>query len=127
MIGCSPVSGAERQIRRLDLPDEAGFEPDVRLILVAGRVGVEGFRSVDDVIGLAELGVELFEDGVGEAGADVADGFKGLGGGVVAGEKEGAVDGGAFAFAIVGAEDDEVEGVADAGEVVFLDLHNDSF
>jgi hypothetical protein len=30
------------------------------------------------------LGVELFEDGFGEAGADVADGLVGIGCGVVA-------------------------------------------
>ena len=59
------------------------------------------------------------KESFGEAGADVADGFVGVGSGVVAGEDE---DGGAFAFAVVGAEDDEVEGVAYAGEVVFLDL-----
>lgn len=62
------------------------------------------------------------KESFGEAGADVADGFVGVGSGVVAGEEEGAEDGGAFAFAVVGAEDDEVEGVAYAGEVVFLDL-----
>ena len=123
MIGCGSVPGAERQIGRLDLPDEAGLEPDVRLILVAGRVGVEGFRSVDDVLGLAELGVELFEDGVRETGAYVADGLKGLGGGVVAGEKEGAVDGRTFASAVVGTKDDQIEGVTNTGEIVFLDLH----
>lgn len=109
ILGRGPVPGTERQIGGLDLPDEAGLEPDVRLVLVAGRVGVEGFRAVDGVLGLAELSVELFEDGVGEAGADVADGLERLGGGVVAGEEEGAVDGGALAFAVVRAEDDEVE------------------
>lgn len=66
--------------------------------------------------------MQVFEDLFREAGADVADGFVGIGGGVVAGEEEGAVDGGAFAFAKVGAEDDEVEGVAYAGEVIFFDL-----
>ena len=89
-------------------------------MLAAGGVGVEGLGAVDDNGG--ELVVELFEDLFGEAGADVADGFVGVGGSVVAGEEEGAVDRGAFAFAEVGAEDDEVEGVAYAGEVVFFDL-----
>ncbi len=36
--------------------------------------------------------MEFFENGFGEAGADVADGFVGVGCGVVAGEEEGAVD-----------------------------------
>ena len=85
-------------------------------------MGIEWFGTIDDVIRATKLRVELFEDDVREAGADVADGFKRLGGSVVAGEEEGAVDGGAFAFAVVGAENDEIEGVADAGKVVFLDL-----
>lgn len=58
----------------------------------------------------------------GEAGADIAYGLIGVIGGVVAGEQEGAKDRGAFAAAVVGAQDDEVEGIAEAGEVVFLDL-----
>ena len=85
-------------------------------------MGIKRFRAVNDIIRAAELCVELFEDDVGEAGADVADSFKGLGGGVVAGEKEGAVDGGSFAFAVISAQNDKIEGVANAGEVVFLDL-----
>ena len=85
-------------------------------------MGVEWFRAVDDIIRAAKLRVKLFEDGVREAGANVADGLEGLRGGVVASQQEGAVDGGTFALTVVGAEDDEVEGVAYAGEVVFLDL-----
>ena len=83
-------------------------------------MGVERFGAVDDQGG--EFGVESREQGFGEAGADVADGFVGVGGGVVAGEEEGAEYGSAFAFAVVGAEDDEVEGVAYAGKIVLLDL-----
>lgn len=40
----------------------------------------------------------------------------------MAGEEEGAVYGGTLAFAIVGTQDDKVEGVASTTEVVFLDL-----
>lgn len=72
-------------------------------MVVAGRVRVEGFRAVDDQRG--ELGVKGFEDGFGETGADVAYGFVGVGCAVVAGEEERAVDGSAFALAVVGAED----------------------
>ena len=46
-------------------------------------MGIERFGSIDRV--LFEEGVEFFEDGFGEAGADVADCFVGLLGGVVAG------------------------------------------
>lgn len=81
-------------------------------------MGVEGLGFVNDVGG--ELGMERLEDGFGEAGADVADGFEEFFCGVVASEKEGTVDGGALASAEVGAEHDEVKGVADAGEVVFF-------
>lgn len=69
-----------------------------------------------------EEGVEGVEVFVGEAGADVADGFVCLFGGVVAGEEVGAVFRGAFALAVVGAYYDEIEGVADAREVVFFDF-----
>ena len=62
------------------------------------------------------------EDCFRETRADVADCFVGVGCGVVAGEEEGAEDGGAFAAAVVGAQHDEVEGVAHAGEVIFFDL-----
>ena len=64
-------------------------------------MGVEGFGSVDDVI--LELGVEFLQNGLGEAGADVAHRLVLLGGSVVAGEQEGAVDGGALPSAKVGA------------------------
>ena len=64
-------------------------------------MGVEGLGAVDDDGG--ELGVQFFKNSFTEAGADVADGFVGVSCGVVAGEKEGTVDGGAFAFAVVSA------------------------
>lgn len=114
------VPRTQRQISRLDLPDEAGLEPDVRLVLGHGAVGVKGFRPIDGVLG--EQGVQFLEDDLGEAGADVADGLVGLRRRVVAGQQEGAVDGGALALAEVGAEHDEVERVADAAEVVLFDL-----
>lgn len=61
---------------------------------------VKWFGFVDDV--LDQFGVEFFQDGFREAGADVADCFIDLFGGVVAGEEEGAVDGRAFSLAEVG-------------------------
>ena len=83
---------------------------------------VEGLGTVDDQ--RLELGVQFFEDGFAESGADVADRFVGFGAWVEACEEEGSVDGGSFAFAVIGAEDDEVKGVAYAGEVIFFDLRN---
>jgi hypothetical protein len=53
-------------------------------------VGVEGLGTLDDDFG--ELRVEVLEDLLGEAGADVADCFVGVGEGVVAGEEECTVD-----------------------------------
>lgn len=81
---------------------------------------VEGFRAVDDERG--EGFVEREKESFAEARADVADCFIGVTCGVMASEEEGAEDGGAFTFAMVGAEDDEVETVAYAGEIVFFDL-----
>ena len=70
-------------------------------MLVARGVGVERLGAVD--YDFRQLRVEVLEDLLGEAGADVADGFVGFRGGAVGGEEEGAKDRGAFAFAVVGA------------------------
>lgn len=83
-------------------------------------MGVKRLGPVDGMCG--EQGVKFLEDGLGEAGADVADGLVALRRRVVAGEQEGAVDGGALALAEVSAQHDEVERVADAAEVVLFDL-----
>jgi hypothetical protein len=77
------IPRTQRQVGSLDFPDVARLEPDVWLVLVTRRVGVEGFRAINDDGG--ELGVEFFEDGFAEASADVADGFVGVGGGIMAG------------------------------------------
>ena len=114
------VPRAERQVGRLDLPDIARLEPDVGLVLPARAVRVEGLGAVDD--DLRERTVQLLEHGLAEARADVANCFVRVGAGIVAGQQKGAVDGRALALAVVGAEDDQVEGVANAGEVIFLDL-----
>jgi hypothetical protein len=63
-------------------------------------VGVEGFGALDG--DFTEVLVEFFEDGFGESGADVANCFVGVGGRIIASEKEGAVYGGAFSFPEVG-------------------------
>ena len=81
---------------------------------------VKGLRPLNGV--LRQLGVELFEDGLRKARADVAHRLVVLARGVVAREQEGAVHARALALAVVGADDDEVERVADAGEVVLFDL-----
>lgn len=47
--------------------------------------------------------MEFFKNGFAKASTDVADGFVGVSVAVVAGEEEGAVHGGAFAFAVIGA------------------------
>jgi len=83
-------------------------------------MGVEGLGAVDDDGG--ELGMQFFEDSFTEAGTDVANSFIGVICGVVACQQEGSVYGGAFAFAIVGTEDNEVEGVAYTREVVLFNL-----
>lgn len=75
-------------------------------MLPARGVRVEWLGAVDDDFG--QLGVQFFEDLLREAGADVADGFVGVVGRVVAREQERAVDGGSFSPAVVCAENDEV-------------------
>ena len=67
-----------------------------------------------------QLGVELFENGLGKASADVAHGFEDLLGGVVAAEEERTVDTRAFSLAEVSAQHDQVERVADSGKVVLF-------
>lgn len=57
-----------------------------------------------------------------EASTNVTDCFVGLGFGVVAGQKESTIHRCTFAFAVVGAENDKVEGVSDACKVIFFDL-----
>ncbi len=66
--------------------------------------------------------MQFFENSFGETRADVADGFVGIGRSVVAGEEKGSIHGCSFSFSVVGTKDNEVKGVADAGEVVFFDL-----
>lgn len=73
-------------------------------------MGVEGLGALDDDFG--ELGVEVLEDLLGESGADVADRFVRIGEGVVAGEKEGAVDRCTLALAVVRSQNDEIKRVA---------------
>lgn len=59
---------------------------------------------------------------VAEPGTDLADRLVALAVVVLAGEVEGAVDVETLALAVVCADDDQVERVADAGEVVLLQL-----
>ena len=93
------VPWAQCEIRCLHLPHVLAFKPDIWLVLVAGRVRVEWFGTVDDDGG--ELRVQFFQHRLGESGANVADGLVRLGGWVVAGEEESAVDGGTFATTVV--------------------------
>lgn len=58
-----------------------------------------------------------------EPGPDLADCLEFFGVGIVTGKQEGAVEVGPFAFAVVAAYYDEVERVADAGQVVLLELY----
>ena len=68
--------------------------------------------------------MEIAEHFFGETSANVTDCLVGFRVGVVAGEKEGTINGSALSFAVVGAEDDEVKGVAYACKVIFFDLKN---
>ena len=63
-----------------------------------------------------------FEDLFGETGSDLADRLELFGVGVEAREEERPVDVGSLAATVVGSDDDEVEGISDAGEVVLLEL-----
>lgn len=83
-------------------------------------MGVEGLRAIND--SGRELRMQFLENRFGKPCSDVADCLVGVGGAVVAGEQEGAVNRGAFAFAVVSAEDHEVEGVAYSRKIILLDL-----
>lgn len=64
----------------------------------------------------------LLEDFIREACPDLADRLVAFRFRVVARQKEGTVDIGALALAVVGADDDEVERVTDVVEVVLFEL-----
>lgn len=104
ITACSLIPWAQREIRSLYFPHKLRLEPHVRLVFRYSGVGVERFGSVDDERG--EGRVQFFEDGFGEPGADVADCFVSLLGGVVGGEEEGAVYGCSLSLSVVGAQDD---------------------
>lgn len=114
------VSRTQRQICRLDLPHISRLKPDIWLVLIGRRMGIEGFGAVDDDV--FELGEELFENRFREAGTDVTNSLVGFRGRVIAGEEEGSVDRGTFALAKVGAQNDKIQRVSYSGEVIFLDL-----
>jgi hypothetical protein len=42
------IPWTQRQVSSLDFPDVARLEPDIGLVLITRRVGVEGLRAVDD-------------------------------------------------------------------------------
>lgn len=111
------VDRTETEVRREHLPDDLGLEPDVGLR--AADLDVPARRG--HLEWLERRGVRL-ERLVAEPGADLADRLVLLRVGVVTREQERAVDVRALALAVVGAYDDEVERVADAREVVFLEL-----
>ena len=71
---------------------------------------VERLGSIDD--DGRELRMQFLENRFREACSDIADCFVSVGGTVVACEQKGAIDGCAFASAVVSAKDHEVEGVA---------------
>jgi hypothetical protein len=113
------VDRTQTQIRRQHLPHNLRFKPNIRLR--PSNLHLPLPRRPRQLQRLQHL-VMRREVGLGEAGTDLAAGLVGFGIGVVACEEEGAVEGSTLAFAKVGADDDEVEGVAHAGEVVFLEL-----
>ena len=80
---------------------------------------VEGEKGVDARLERVPVRLERL---VREARADLADHLVRAAVGVVAREVERAVDVGALALAVVAADDDEVERVADALQVVLLEL-----
>ena len=113
------IHRTETEVRREDLPHHLRLEPHVRLCAANLDVPprfhhLERFEGI--VVGLQRL--------LAEPGADLAYRLILLCVRVVAREQERAVDVRALALAEVRADDDKVERVADAGEVVFLELRN---
>lgn len=66
--------------------------------------------------------MEVFEDLLREASADVADCLVHVGRRVVAGQQECTINRCSFALAIVSAQDNQVKGVANAREIVLFNL-----
>ena len=108
------VDRRDRQIRCLDLPYHSGLEPHIRNTRLPVSIIGPGLR--DDV--RRELGSDALELLLAEPRPDFGDRLVRLGAGVVDRQEKGAKAPSALASAVPGAEDDDVEGVADAVEVV---------
>ena len=117
-VGASFVSRTKRQVRSLDLPHEARLEPHIWLVLGHRAVRIKRFRSVNGVV--LQLGMKLLEYGFRKPRADIADRFVRFIRRIVASQQESAVHGRPLALAKVCAEDDEIEGIADAGQIVLF-------
>lgn len=112
------INRTEGEVGSEDLPDDLGLEPDVGLCAADLDVAARPARELERV----QLVVELLQELLAEASADLADRLVVLAVGVVACEQERAVPVRALALAVVRADDDQVERVAYAGQVVLLQL-----
>src|SRR4029453_5035159 len=110
------VDGGQGQLGPEDLDHQAGLEPDV-----GDHAGVDPGRRVGAGQGGQPPG-EGGQLGVAEPGAALADGAEQVGLGVVGGQQQGPVDAAAAAPAGQGADHDQVQGVAELGAVVALEL-----
>lgn len=118
---CCSIHRAQTQIGRKDLPDDLGLEPHVRfcapgLDVTPHRLNLERFERF----------IELREHFLGETRTDLADRLKVLRVRVVACQEECAVYCCPLALAMICANDDEIERVADTCQVVLLELHTAS-
>jgi hypothetical protein len=111
------VDRAQTQVRRENLPYDLGLEPHV-----GPRAAGLDVAARRDELERLQHGVVRRERFLGKARANLADRLELLAVGVVAREQERAVDRRTLALAVVAADDDEVERVADAREVVFFYL-----
>lgn len=88
--GMNLVNWRDGQVGAFDLPNDGGFEPHVRDVLLLITI-LEVGLGLRDLVGLELLG-ELLELLVGEASANLGDGLERLGVGIVAGQEEATID-----------------------------------
>ena len=119
VLDLAPGGGVVRgqgQLGAEDLEDQAGLEPDVRLL---ARVDPGGLVRAEQ---RRQPGGQCGQVGVGEPGAALGHRAEHVGARVVGGQQHRAVDPGAAAAPGERADDDQVDGIGQLGAVVPLEL-----
>lgn len=114
---CSSIHRTQTQIRSQHLPHDLGLKPHIRL-------GTSDLDIPADVRNLewSQRFVKLRQNLFRETSTNLADGLEIFRIRVITGEEESAIDVGSFAFAVVPANNDQIQRVADTRQIVFFQL-----